>query len=117
MHAKVPHTAYPSHSESAIGKRRKSDSRQMSTRTSRKRSAVAAVTAKVEEAAETSEQDDVTDEEPDGADEAGSGSARRLMTMMAQCQVSQSSGASTRLIRRVRPDALHREAGLHRASA
>ena len=57
----------------------------MSTRTSRKRPATAA-TAETEEAAKASEQDDVTDDgEPGGADEVGSDSARRLMTMMAQC--------------------------------
>ena len=74
--------AYSSHYESA--KREKRDSRQMITRTSRKRPAAAAATA---EAGEASEQDDVTDGEPDGAAEAGSDSARRLisMTMMAQC--------------------------------
>jgi hypothetical protein len=58
----------------------------MSARTSRKRPAAAVVTAEDEEAAEESEQDDVTDGEPDGADEAGSDSARRLimMAMVAQ---------------------------------
>ena len=100
---------------------RKRGSRRMSTRTSRKRSAAAAAIAETEETAEASEQDDVTDGEPDGADDGGwlrlsSEVARRLMTMMAQCRVSQSSGASGGLIRRVRLDALHPEAGLHRAA-
>ena len=63
-----PPMAYFSHFES--NEREKRDDRQMSTRTSRKRPAAAAAEFEPEE----SEQDDITDGEPDGDNEAGSGS-------------------------------------------